>query len=358
MFQRVLRLDWALVGALACLALASLLALGASSPEQFSRQVTWYVVAFALIIFGSLLNWRTLLSQAWFRYGVYGFSVTLLALAHVLPGTVRGTKSWIVIGGFQFEPSELAKFALIIVFSYFFSRHHVDAWRLKHILGSFAYLAVPIALVATFPDFGGTFILGSIWFGYLLFGGINVKRLGAGIGIGILLAGVLWVSFLKPYQKDRIIGFASPGNDPLGINYNVIQSKIAIGSAGVFGKGFQGGTQTQLHFLPEAQTDFIFSAFTEEWGIVGGSFVIAALMFVVYRVVRIGIAARDNFSKLFALGVGLFLISHFVVNVGSATGLMPVAGVTFPFLSYGGSNLLTVALLVSIMQSIKLESSA
>lgn len=358
MIRSLSRLDWALIGSLACLGLASLLSLGASSPEQFSRQFVWYGIAFSIIIFGSLLNWRVLLSQGWFRYGVYSFSILLLGFAHLLPGTVRGTKSWISLGGFQFEPSELAKFALIIILSYFFSRHHVDAWRTRRIVGSLGYLAIPAALTITFPDFGGTSILVFLWFGYLLFSGVNLKRLGIGIGAGLILACVLWVSFLKPYQKDRIIGFASPGNDPLGINYNVIQSKIAIGSAGLFGKGFGGGTQTQLHFLPESQTDFIFSAFTEEWGITGGVFVIGAFLFVVYRISRIGIASRDNFSKLFTLGTGLFLVSHFVVNIGSATGLMPVAGVTFPFLSYGGSNLLTTALLISIIEHIKLESSA
>lgn len=358
MFAKLARLDWALIGALAVLALASLLSLAASSPGQFERQLVWYIAAFFLIIFGSLLDWRALLTQAWFRYGVYGLSIALLAAAHLMPGLVRGTKSWIAIGGMQFEPSELAKFALIVVFSYFFSRHHVDAWRAKWLLGSLAYLAVPAALVAIFPDFGGTFILGCIWLGYLLFGGINLKRFGTGVILVVILAATLWVSFLKPYQKDRIIGFISPGNDPLGINYNVIQSKIAIGSAGLFGKGFGGGTQTELRFLPEAQTDFLFSAFVEEWGIVGGVFVIFAFGFVVYRIMRIGMGARDNFSKLFALGSGVFLVVHFVVNVGSATGLMPVAGVTFPFLSYGGSNLLTTALLLSIIEHVKLESSA
>ncbi|MEK7542882.1 MAG: FtsW/RodA/SpoVE family cell cycle protein [Patescibacteria group bacterium] len=350
--------DWVLIGGLALLAAASLLSLASSDSELFSRQLIWYVIAFAVIISGSFIDWRWLGSQVWFRYGLYGFSLLLLIISHLQSETIRGTKSWISIGGMQFEPAELAKLSIILILAHFFSRRHVDAWQSKNIFISLAYLIAPAALIITNPDFGAAFILGCLWFGFLLVSGINTKRFLIGAFLVAIMAVVMWASFLKPYQKERITGFIFPQADPLGSNYNVIQSKIAIGSAGLFGKGFGNGTQTRLKFLPEAQTDFLFAAFVEEWGILGGLVVILTFLLVVYRIVNIGIGARDNYFKLISFGGALYLLIHFFVNVGSNLGLVPVAGVTFPFLSYGGSNLLTTGIIISIIEHTRLESSA
>jgi len=349
--------DWPLIVALLVLAIASLLSLASSSPVFFWRQFIWYGVAFGIIIGGSFFDWRWLGAQTWFRYGIYGLSIFLLVVSHLQTATIRGTKSWISIGSIQFEPAELAKLALIFIFAHFFSKHHIDAWRGKNIFISLSYLVVPGILIITHPDFGGTFIIACLWLGFLLMSGINIKRFLIGAVSVILLMLLMWFSFLKPYQKERVIGFFSPNADPLGINYNVIQSKIAIGSAGLLGKGFGGGTQTQLHFLPESQTDFLFAAFVEEWGIVGGFAVISALLFAIYRIIRIGMRARDNYFKFISLGGALYLLIHFFVNIGANLGFLPVAGVTFPFLSYGGSNLLTSAIIISIIEHIKLGSS-
>ena len=357
MMARLRYFDWGIIAALFILASASLLSLSSSSPAFFWKQLIWYGVAFIIIIGGSFFDWRWLGAQSWFRYGIYGLSVLLLLISYFESGTIRGTKSWITLGPVQFEPSELAKLALIFMFAHFFSKHHVDAWRGKNIAISLSYLFVPALLILINPDFGGTFIVSSLWLGFLLMSGIKIKRFLIGLAGMILIMTLMWFSFLKPYQKDRITGFLSPEADPLGVNYNVIQSKIAIGSAGLLGKGFGGGTQTQLRFLPESQTDFLFAAFVEEWGVIGGIVVIAAFFFVVFRVIRIGIGARDNYFKLITLGGALFLVVHFFVNIGANLGFLPVAGVTFPFLSYGGSNLLTTAIVISIIEHIKLESS-
>ncbi len=349
--------DWALLGGMVFIACASLVTLGSAGGVFFWRQFVFYVVAFFIIILGSQWNWRLLWTNGWFRYGFYSFSVALVAVTYVLPRTIRGTKSWITFAGFQFEPVELVKLALIFVFAYFFSKRHLVAWQWKTAFASLLLTAFPALLILKHPDFGGAFTVMVIWATFFLMGGIHTKRFFIGVVVAMLACVALWSLVLKPYQKDRITGFLSPEKDPLGINYNVIQSKIAIGSAGFFGKGFGGGTQVLLGFLPEAQTDFLFSAFVEEWGVLGGILLLLTFFGVVYRIIIIGSRARDNYARLFSLGTSVFLLVHFAVNVGSTLGMVPVAGVTFPFFSYGGSNLLTTAVLLGIIEHIKLESS-
>lgn len=348
--------DWVLLGGLLVLTFASLVILSSSAPDLFKRQAVWYFLAFLIIIFGSHLNWRWIISHRWFFLGFYWFTIILLLITHLQTKTIRGTKSWLVFNGFQIEPAELAKLALILVLAAFFSKKYISAWRSKNILISFFYALIPCSLIALHPDLGSAAVILGLWIAFLFMSGINKKRLLLGVIIMILAFILLWSFFLKPYQKDRIIGFIFPQYDPLGINYNIIQSKIAIGSAGFFGKGFGGGTQTQLKFLPAAQTDFLFAAFTEEWGILGGLVLLLTFILIISRLIRIGITARDNHSRFVVLGGGVFLIIHFFINVGSNLGLVPVTGLTFPFFSYGGTNLLTTAVILSIIEHIKLES--
>ncbi|MEK7086867.1 MAG: FtsW/RodA/SpoVE family cell cycle protein [Patescibacteria group bacterium] len=350
-------LDWLLVGGLIIFAAASLVSLASSNFKFFSRQLIWYVFSFIIIIFGSRLHWRWFLAQPWFRFGLYWFSVTLLVVSNLQSKTIRGTKSWLVLGPVQFEPSELAKLALIFVLAGFFSRRYLAAWRGKNIFVSLGFALVPAVLTAIHPDFGSAAVIMGIWLGFLLVSGINYKRLAVGLLIATTIAVLLWSFFLKDYQKDRLSAFLFPESDPLGINYNVIQSKIAIGSAGFWGKGFGAGTQTQLGFLPEVQSDFLFAAFIEEWGIFGGVLLILTFLFIIFRIIGIGLRAKSNDFKFVSLGAGLVFTIHFFINVGSNLGLVPVAGVTFPFLSYGGSSLLTGSILISIIQHIKIESS-
>lgn len=348
--------DWIILGLILFLGAASLVSLSSSDTTFFWRQLVWYALSILVIAFGSRLDWRWLISQNWFRYGLYISSVLFLVISNLQSRTIRGTKSWITFGSFQFEPAELAKIALIILLAGFFSRRYLEAWRGKNIFISLMLALLPAILVAIHPDLGSALVIMSIWFGFLLMSGVNYRRLAVGLILGILIFSLLWVFYLKPYQKDRLTGFLFQEKDPLGINYNVIQSKIAIGSAGFFGKGFGAGTQTQLKFLPETQTDFIFAAFVEEWGILGGGLIVLAFIFLLYRIVLIGLTARSNGAKFISLGAGLMFLVHFGINLGSNLGLLPVAGIPFPFLSYGGSSLLTDAVLISIIEHIKLES--
>lgn len=356
---RTLRdLDWALIAAVACMAGMSLLSLASVAPKLVVQQAGWFAAGFLIIIFGSRFEWLRLVKESWFRAACYWFSFALLAATYLQSGTIRGTKSWLSLGSFQFQPAELMKIALIVAYAGFFSRRHVEAWWGRNIVWSFAALALPAALVVFHPDLGSALILASIWASFLLMSGPHAKRLLAGLVILALLSGVMWATVLKPYQKERVLGFFSSERDPLGINYNVVQSTVAIGSGGIFGKGFGGGTQTQLHFLPEAQSDFLFAAFVEEWGLTGALVLLLTFLFMLSRLCRAGVRARENHGRFMVLGAGVFFLVHFFINVGSAVGFIPVAGITFPFFSYGGSNVLTGSILISIIQSIHLESSS
>lgn len=356
MMYRLRGFDWWLFAAIGALALASLLLLASSNMPLFWKQFIWYIAAFAVIVFGSLINWRWLGSQRWFRNGFYWLTIALLVISNLQSHTIRGVKSWIVIGGFQFEPVEFAKLALVFVLADFFSRRHIAAWQGRNIALSMCYTLLPAVLIVIHPDFGSTVVVVGIWIGFMLVSGVNVKRFLVGLGCAAIGVALLWSFFLKPYQKDRLTAFVFPARDPFGINYNVIQSKIAVGSSGFFGKGFGGGTQTQLHFLPEAQTDFIFAAFIEEWGLLGGIILLLTFFFILYRLIAIGLRAGDNYSKFVVLGTVLILSIHFFINTGSNIGLMPVTGIPFPFFSYGGSSLLTAATLISIIEHIKIDS--
>jgi rod shape determining protein RodA len=350
-------MDWALMGALSFLAMVSLVSLASYDANFFRRQLVWYAAAFLIIFVGSGFNSSWFLRWPVFRYGLYWLSILLLALSNFQSQVVRGTKSWLVVGGFQFEPAEITKLALIILLAGFLTRRHLAVWRAKYLFTSFFYAIVPAFLIAIHPDLGSTIVILSIWVSFILMGGVHKKRLLIGIGAVIAIFILLWTFFLKPYQRDRLTAFMFPERDPLGINYNVIQSKIAIGSAGFWGKGFGEGTQSQLRFLPEAQTDFIFAAFTEEWGIFGAVLLILTFFFVIFRLVNISLRAGSNDAKFVVFGCALIFFIQFVINIGANLGIVPVTGITLPFVSYGGSSLLTVAILISIIQHIKLESS-
>lgn len=357
MLALIKKQDWFLNSAILFLSVASLLILSSINEQLFWFQLIWFGAAFLAIIGFSLIDWRPLINYKWVISGIYLSAVLLLAITYFVAPDIRNVRSWIVIGPVQIQTSEFAKFALIIILSAFFAKSHVGIARLATLLKSFFYFALPAALVLIQPDLGSTIIIFSIWVGFLLISGIRWRHLVIGFVILLMLAASGWSFFLKDYQKERILAFVNPSYDPLGVNYSVIQSKIAIGSAGFFGKGYNQGTQVQLGFLPAAETDFIFAAFVEEWGLLGGLLVIAAFVFLLIRLVIIGIRCHDNFSKLICLGTAITFLSQFSINIGSTLGLLPVIGVTFPFFSYGGSSILTNAMLIGIIQGAVVRSS-
>ncbi|MEK7479333.1 MAG: FtsW/RodA/SpoVE family cell cycle protein [Patescibacteria group bacterium] len=353
----VRKFDWWLLMGVALIAAMSLVSLFSFEREFFLRQALWYLLFFIIVFLGSQVHWRFLVGQAWFRQIFYWCSVALLILPMFQSGSVRGTKSWLTLGAFRFQPSEFMKIALILLLAGFFSRMHVQAWLGKNIVISFFYAALPAFLVMLQPDLGSALVLLGIWCGFLFMSGFHLRRVLLLFSIFFMGALFAWLFLLQPYQKERLSSFLFPERDPLGASYNVNQAKIAVGSAGFWGKGFGLGTQTHLRFLPEAATDFLFSAYVEEWGIFGGILLLLTFSFVVFRITSIGYRSRNNYYRFIALGFALLLLIHFFVNAGSNLGLTPVTGIPFPFLSYGGSHLLTLAILVGIIERVTIESS-
>ncbi len=346
------KLDLWLLGPVLYLMFAGLLIMYSIDQGLFVKQLIWALLGFAIIFGFFYLNLRALFSYRWIILSIY-LGLTLLLLATYFVATpIAGTRSWIVLGDFQIQPSEFMKVALVILLSRFFASRHIAIADFKIIATSFIYVLVPLVLILIQPDLGTALVIFGIWFGYLLVSEMPWRKTLGFVGLFLVVVALAWNFGLADYQKDRVLALFNPSKDPLGVNYSVIQSKIAIGSAGIFGKGFGQGTQVQLGFLPAPSTDFVFSAFTEEWGIIGGFTIIGALLILVSRIVFIGKNQSNNFYKFLCLGTIIVIMLHTTVNLGSALGLLPVVGVSLPFVSYGGSNLLTLSLLIGIINHI------
>ncbi|MDP1760366.1 MAG: FtsW/RodA/SpoVE family cell cycle protein, partial [Candidatus Woesebacteria bacterium] len=329
------------MGAIAILAAAGMLSIVAISPRLAIVHTVWLTLALALIVTSSRIDFRAIANYRWMVIGIYLGALLLLGATLLFAPVIHESRSWLALGAFRFQPSELMKVALIVLSSVFFARRHVSIGHARNLFVSFVYFLVPSLVILAQPDWGSALVTLSLWAGFLLVSGIRWRHLSIGV-IAIAILGILsWQFFLEPYQKERVLGFLDPAYDPLGVNYSVIQAQIAIGSAGFFGKGFGQGTQTQLGFLPEPTNDFIFAAFVEEWGFFGGILVVAAFFFLIFRIVKVGLRTTDSFSQFVCLGTAILFLTEFVLNIGSNLALLPVVGVTFPFLSYGGSSLLT-----------------
>ena len=332
---------------------AGLLTLSAISSHLFLMQLAFAGAGLLLILLFRYVDLSGILRARWFAWGFYLATVGLLALTYLTAPVIRNTRSWLVLGPFQFQPVELAKVALIIILAGYFSRRHMAIGRAKHVLASTAIFALPAGLTLLQPDLGSASILFGIWFGFLLVSGLPRRWIIISAVVLAIGAVVGWRYFLEDYQKARLSAVFYPERNALGINYSTIQSKIAIGSSGFWGKGYDQGSQTQLGFLTEPGTDFIFAALVEEWGAFGGLLVLFAFLLLIFFLLRRGNDADNNFEHLVALGIAIAFGLQFLVNAGSATGIFPVVGVTFPFLSYGGSSLLINSLLLGIVYGIR-----
>lgn len=335
---------------------AGLVTLSALSWHLFFIQLVWVALGACLVLIFLFIDWRSVFNFRWIIWGWYGLGILLMLFAYTMGPVIRNTRSWIPIGPFTIQPVELVKIALIFLYANYFSRRHLSIARWQTILSSFLFFVIPAVIAVKLPDIGSVVIFGGIWFGFLLLSGLPLRRIAAAIAVFLLASGFLWVYVLKDYHRARIVGYFSPQQSSLGINYSMIQSKIAIGSAGFWGKGYRQGTQTQLGFLSEPTEDFIFAAFIEEWGIAGGLLIIAVFLFLIFRILFIGLHADKNFEKFICLGAATMFGVQFLLNAGSVTGLTPVVGVTFPFLSYGGSSMLANFFVLAIINSVRQQS--
>jgi rod shape determining protein RodA len=334
----------------------SLVFLSAISLHFFSLQLLWIALGAGLVILFLYVDWRSVFNSRWIIWGVYIFALLLLLFTYLYGPTIRNTKSWIVFGPFNFQPVELMKIALIFLYANYFSRRHLAVARWQTILSSFLFFILPAAVAVRLPDLGSALIFFGIWFGFLLLSGLPLRRLLVAVLIFVVAAGVVWTYVFKDYHRARVVGFLYPQQNLLGVNYSVTQSKIAIGSAGLFGKGYKQGTQAELGFLSVPTEDFILAGIIEEWGIVGGLVLLGAFFLLIFQILKIGALADENFEKFICLGAAMMLGVQFFLNAGSTTGLLPVVGVTFPFVSYGGSSMLADFFLLAIVNSIRKRS--
>lgn len=346
------KIDWKLQGAVFVLMITGLISLLSSRSDLFYKQLLWIGIGLILGVCIALIDIRSFLSHGGVTKIVYGITLFFLVIVLFFAPVIKGNRAWLMLGSFQFQPSELAKLAIIFFLSSFFTKQHIGIGRWSTIITSFCIVAIPAALVVLQPDMGSALILFSIWFGFVLVSGIPWKRLLVVFLIGVAIVGSAWAFVLKDYQKERVMGLFQNQRDPLGANYNVIQSKIAIGSGGLFGKGFGQGTQVQLGFLPEAQTDFIFSAIAEEGGFLAIVILLGAYGMLLTRILSVGVLIEGNMGKFLCLGAVVLFVVQLIFNVGSTVGFMPVVGVTLPFVSYGGSSMMINLMLIGVIQSL------
>lgn len=316
------------------------------------RQTIFVLLGAGVVLLLSRLDYRQMI--VWMPW-IYGATIALLLLIFVLGQTIRGAQSWFTFGLVALQPAEFAKVAAILVLARYFSYYRFHFQSFRHVIRSFLLILPIIALIALQPDFGGAAMVLVVWAGLVLVTGIPRKAL-AILLLFVAIGGTLtWTVFLKPYQRQRITAFMNPTADPLGAGYNAIQAKIAVGSGGLWGKGLGQGSQSQLNFLPEQHTDFIFAVIGEELGFAGAALLLLALFILITDLFRIGRDAPDDFGMYVAIGSGILLLAQSTINIGMNMGIMPITGVTLPLVSYGGSSFLSTCLLLGLVQSIAIR---
>lgn len=318
------------------------------------RQLTWLAVGIGVFVAAASSDMRFIRRTPVVITG-YVITIVLLALLLVVAHEVMGAKSWFVIGPFSFQPADFGKLAFIALMAKYFSRRHMEIGNFRHVLVSGAYAASVILLILVEPDLGTAAIFSAVWFGMVLVSGIPKKHL-AIVGVaGLILATGLWFGGLHDYQRARIMTFINPAADIRGTGYNAYQATIAMGSGEMWGKGIGYGTQSKLRFLPEYETDFIFAAFGEEWGLAGILLVLLLYALLFARLLAISRRSATNFDAFFTLGVMILFASHLFIHAGINLGLLPVTGTTIPFMSYGGSHLVFEFLGLGIVASLARE---
>lgn len=344
-----------LLAALLLLALGFLVLYSASFQKSqalgvsfIQRQFTWAAIGFGLAVFLLTVDYHRWLEWAYF---LYGLNMLLLFLVLEL-GLVRGgAQRWLGVGGFTVQPSEFAKVTTILALARYLGSRRNAPLNFRQAAGVIGMILLPMGLILSEPNLGTATVFLPIALAMLLIWGIPLKILGFFLSAVVLAIPFGW-EMIADYQRSRLMVFLNPNLDPLGAGYTVIQSKIAIGSGGMLGKGWLAGTQNQLNFLPERHTDFIFSVVGEEWGFLGASVVLGLFAFLFYRGILIASQTRDPFGRLLVVGIVTMLFTHVGVNTGMTMGFMPVVGLPLPLFSYGGSWLMVCLAAIGMVLSV------
>lgn len=287
------------------------------------------------------------------RWSVHFFVIGIgLLVAVLLVGAVgKGAQRWLNLGVVRFQPSELMKLVVPMAIAWFLSRYHMPP-RFKHIVVAFVMVLLPTLLIAKQPDLGTSILIASSGFFAIFLSGMSWSLLFAMAALAPVAGWILWSFYMHEYQKQRVLTFLDPESDPLGAGYHIIQSKIAIGSGGMQGKGWLQGTQSQLEFIPERHTDFIFSVFSEEFGLLGVVVLLSIYLFIIARCLFIAVKAQETYGKLLGGAIILTFFVYIFVNIGMVSGLLPVVGVPLPLVSYGGSSMVTLMAGFGVLMSI------
>ncbi len=356
-FQKLRSLDYIMLLCILILGIISSFAMYSTDGGELlyhsESHIIRFVVFFTMMILISFVNIKT-----WHTFGYLFYLVVLILLiwASLFGITASGSQRWINLYFINLQPSELMKIAIIICFAKYYHRIQLsNVNRIKNIVIPILILFIPITLVIGQPDLGTAILIALSGIIVLWLAGVNIKYFFYS-SLTFIISAPFVISFLKPYQKLRILTFFDPDKDPLGAGYQIIQSKIAVGSGGLTGKGFLKGTQGYLEFLPEKHTDFIFTLFSEEFGFLGSIFLLLVYAILIFRILRIGTLSRSFFGKFFCYGFGSAIFIYITVNMAMVLGLLPIVGSPLPIMSYGGSSMLATMIGLGIVMSTKVYS--
>ncbi len=322
---------------------------GGENIDLIKRQVVRLGLAFIVMFFMAQIPPRVLKSWA---VPLYGIGIIMLIGVMFFGVSGKGAQRWLDLGFFRFQPSEILKIALPMVLAWYLSERNLPPTK-RYLFASALFILIPTILIARQPDLGTSLLIASSGLFVLLLAGISWRLVTGLIILFASFAPIAWIFLLRDYQKDRILIFLDPERDPLGKGYHIIQSKIAIGSGGLYGKGWLNGTQSQLEFLPERHTDFIFSVLGEEFGFFGVLLLLLLYLFIIGRGLYIGTQAQDTFGRLLAGSLILTFFVYLFVNIGMVTGLLPVVGLPLPLVSYGGTAMVTMMASMGILMGIR-----
>lgn len=316
-------------------------------------QIVKFAIGFGIAFMIGLLDVRIIYK---YSYMLFALSIFLLVLVPLVGHTGKGAQRWLDIGFFKFQPSELVKITLILALAKFYHRVNANNMsNLRNLTIACSFIGAPFILTLIQPDLGTSLLIGMIGISIMFAVGVSRWFFATIIGAGMVAIPIFWSFVMHSYQKQRVLTFLNPESDPLGSGYHIIQSKIAIGSAGFFGKGFMQGTQSHLAFLPEKHTDFIFALLAEDFGMFGSLCLISCYIILILSCIKIAMNNRNHFSSLVAIGVGVCIFLYAFINICMVTGLMPVVGVPLPFVSYGGTSMLTLMIAVGLVFNASLQ---
>ncbi len=358
--NQILSLNWLLVGLVTVVSLIGFAVLYSAAEASFEpwalKQIIRFLVLLPLAIAIALIDLKVLLKYSYFIYGVVIVLLLMITL-NVFSVTAMGATRWIKFGPVTLQPSELMKICLVFALAKFFHQASiVNIHRIIHLIIPGLLILVPVAMIIEQPDLGTALILLMVGTSVLFAAGVRIWKFLVAGGFGAAIIPIAW-HFMHDYQKKRVNIFLDPDSDPLGAGYNIMQSKIAIGSGGFLGKGFLHGSQSQLSFLPEKQTDFIFTMFSEEFGFIGGLVLILLYLIIFIFGLVIAIRSNNHFGRLLAFGMVSIFSFHVFVNIGMVMGILPVVGAPLPLLSYGGTIMATMMVILGILLNIDLHSN-